>query len=109
MFDNAQLKKCSACNMASARIKFCQNWGELQWPAEKYPSIIKQTRSFSAAAVRHVVAGMPKRNPDEIARIMKICQQCLSYVHADERCRKCGCRMPKKILWAEQNCPLSKW
>jgi isopropylmalate/homocitrate/citramalate synthase len=91
--------------MASAKIRWCGRFGiEIG-----YPSKIKMARSLGAAAVKHTVAGMPKRSPDQIAAAMKICRACPSYISGDERCTKCGCKMPRKIKWATTKCPLKKW
>lgn len=109
-FDKKQLAKCKACNMASAKLRFCQRWGTLEWPSDnKYPSIIKQGSSFGKAAIKQLAAGMPRRSAEKIAAAMRICKQCPSYVADAERCKKCGCRMPAKIKWATTSCPLKKW
>lgn len=113
-FDKKQLAKCRKCKHASANVSFCGRpaWGGFYIvdPAnEKYPSIITQAKSFGKAAVKQVAAGMPTRSAEKIAEAMRICKQCPKYVAEDERCKKCGCRMPAKIKWATTNCPLKKW
>lgn len=107
-FDKAQLAKCRRCHWASKHVRFCgrPEWGGIDIG---YPSKIKMAKSFGKAAIDQVIAGNPKRSPEQVTEAMRICKQCLSYVAGDERCKKCGCRMPAKIKWATQRCPAGKW
>ena len=104
-FDKQQLAKCKACNMASASVRWCGKHGI----DIGYPSKVQMAKSFGRAVIDQARAGNPKRSPEEIARIMRICKRCPSYVKDPERCRKCGCKAPAKIKWATQNCPVKKW
>ncbi len=91
--------------MASRAVRFCGKWGI----DIGYPSKVQMAKSFGKAVVKQTLAGNPKRSPQKIAEMMRICKKCPSYVAGDERCRKCGCKMPRKIKWLTTNCPLNKW
>ncbi len=107
-FDKQQLAKCKVCHWASKSVRFCgrPEWGGIDIG---YPSKTEMAKSFGKAVVKQVRAGNPKRSPEKISEMMRICKQCPSYVADAERCRKCGCRMPAKIKWATQKCPKEKW
>ncbi len=107
-FDKAQLEKCKGCKWVSKAVRFCScpKWGGIDIG---YPSNIQMAKNLGKAAFDHARAGFPKRSPERIAEIMRICKQCPSYVKDAERCRKCGCRTPAKIKWGEQVCPAKKW
>ncbi len=109
-FNKKQRELCGLCPKASLKLSFCQRWGTLQWEdIDKYPSLIEQAKSFGKAVIDQARAGNPKRSHEQTTKSMRICKQCPSYVAEDERCRKCGCRMPVKIKWATTRCPLNKW
>lgn len=38
-----------------------------------------------------------------------ICRECEHFVHATTQCKKCGCFMKFKALWANSKCPIGKW
>lgn len=107
-FNQQQISSCRGCNMASESGSWCGKWG-VYITGDKYPHLIQQAKSFGKATVKQVVAGMPERSHQQITAAMRICKQCPSYVAEDERCKKCGCKMPRKIKWATTRCPLNKW
>jgi hypothetical protein len=40
---------------------------------------------------------------------LKICYSCEFFIHASERCTKCGCFMETKTLFKQTKCPIDKW
>lgn len=38
-----------------------------------------------------------------------ICKQCNDYVSSVKTCKKCGCYMPAKTIFAAAECPSGKW
>lgn len=38
-----------------------------------------------------------------------ICLQCDNFVKQIKTCKKCGCFMPAKVLFADTECPDNKW
>lgn len=76
-------------------------------------SLATKVVTFTAAAARHVAAGLPKASDEEVARRYSICQQC---EHFDgTACRQCGCpiarerKFASKLAWAREKCPVGKW
>lgn len=75
------------------------------------PPLWKMALGFAGEAAKHVLAGMPKRSPEEHKRIMAICRSC-DHLRADGRCGGkggCGCGMEAKASWGLTSCPLGKW
>lgn len=71
------------------------------------PSIVKQAVSFTGAAIKHVMSGLPQASPAQQASRLAICEGCDR--KADDKCLECGCLLVVKTSWAEQRCPLDKW
>ncbi|MCS7226534.1 MAG: hypothetical protein NZ821_06025, partial [Gloeomargarita sp. SKYB31] len=70
--------------------------------------------NYSQALLRWFAAGRPTRPPEEIQRILAICQACEFY--RDGHCTVCGCRVTgdeqawkNKIAMATETCPKGKW
>lgn len=76
-------------------------------------SLATKIVTFTAAAARHIAAGLPNASDDEVARRFAICQAC---EHFDGKaCHQCGCpikrerRFISKLSWAGEKCPVGKW
>jgi hypothetical protein len=40
---------------------------------------------------------------------MSVCKACPWFVSKGQRCSKCGCVVPLKIYFEEEQCPIKKW
>jgi hypothetical protein len=40
---------------------------------------------------------------------MSICKSCPWFVSKGQRCAKCGCVVPMKVYFEEEECPIKKW
>jgi len=61
-------------------------------------------------------AGKPERSPEEVERIVAICEACDAYNHKTKQCGVCGCLCRKKGMarfnkprMATEHCPRGKW
>lgn len=45
----------------------------------------------------------------ESQRRYDICQACEHFYAQQERCKKCGCFMKKKVEFTASKCPVDKW
>ena len=66
----------------------------------------KKVVNFVVAATNHILNGGPTTS-DEAAYRMEICQNCEKF--NQNMCDECGCYLPIKTSWKEQECPLGKW
>lgn len=73
----------------------------------------EKARKFATSAAKHIAAGMPQANDEQVAARFAICQGC---EHFDGKaCRKCGCPVVRekkflsKLSWAGESCPVGKW
>ncbi|HOM19215.1 MAG TPA: hypothetical protein PLQ00_17930, partial [Thermoguttaceae bacterium] len=78
------------------------------------PGMFRQAVNYSKAVLHWFAAGRPTRPPEEIERILAICQACQYY--KDGQCHVCGCRVTgdpaawrNKIAMATETCPKGKW
>lgn len=84
---------------------------------KKYPSLIKQGKSFATESAKYIKAGRPKRTKEQIAILSAICEKCFYYDTNAEphlqkkgpRCRECGCGMDLKTRWATSDCQKGYW
>ena len=79
------------------------------------PSLATQAKNLAVATARDVLAGRPRRTPEECEEIFQVhCkgrdtgQRC-EFLRTDERCAKCGCPLREKIPMAREHCPAGKW
>lgn len=71
------------------------------------PGLLEKAMNLGKAVVEHVAAGMPTLDDEAAGARLAICRACDRY--EDGTCQVCGCFMPVKARWAEQQCPLEKW
>jgi hypothetical protein len=89
--------------------------GELAPPAPsplalpEPPGIITRAVTFARAAAAHLYAGRPLVSQDAASARLAICEGCEMYRPDVQDCRLCGCNMPLKVTWADQECPIEKW
>ena len=83
------------------------------FPKASPPSLARQVANFAASAAKHVAAGAPQCDQEQIDARFAICQTC---EHFDGRaCKKCGCPIKReqafvsKLAWANEKCPVGKW
>lgn len=88
------------------------------WLSVKTKGLASATLSFVDAYARWTLAGFPKRSPEEVEDIYKVCQSCEKFKPKEEgygECTQCGCRLAKfpnvinKIEMKTEVCPLNRW
>ena len=83
------------------------------------PGLVRRAGNFARAAVNHAKNGATA-STEVIQQRWEKCNLCESLVRTDQhsgKCSKveCGCyladdeRVPNKLAWAEQECPLGEW
>lgn len=89
--------------------------------APSLPPLRERLKTFTVAALGHVLAGAPTCTDEQIAERLRICRACEKFAPAPDNprighCTICGCpasdllsRYVSKIAWADQACPLGKW
>lgn len=76
----------------------------------RLPSIPRMAANYAAAQTRDILAGRPRRSPDECNRILREhCETCAHFRASDRRCSLCGCPVGSKIPMAREHCPIDKW
>jgi hypothetical protein len=89
-------------------LKNINNSKELKMPSKKDmaknlgKSIIKSAKAIATG--NKVVA-----SPDLASQRSSICRSCPWFVSKGERCAKCGCVVPLKVYFEEEECPIKKW
>lgn len=75
------------------------------------PDLVRKAANFARAVVGHVVAGFPLADDATAEARLEICRTCPLFSACDETCRHqtCGCHIPKKVRWLDQQCPQGKW
>jgi hypothetical protein len=76
--------------------------------AESLPSLPRMAANFATAHARDLLAGRPRRDEGETARLRGICESC-EHLRSDRRCSLCGCPVVDKIVMAREQCPVGKW
>lgn len=102
--EDPQPDTCRLCWLAVNDERYQRIWSEA-----KDPSLLQKAVNFTAAAIGHVMAGLPVLSDEKTQERLEICRsnQCGNY--KDGSCRKCGCNLPLKARWAEQKCPEGLW
>ena len=80
---------------------------------KKFPSLIKQGTNL-ATAVGRVIATLADGDDvfvDSETKDMRtsICSSCDRLDKESMRCYECGCRIPNKIPFDTEGCPIGKW
>jgi len=95
--------------IAHIREKGCQ-YIQIERPDPALPSILTMSANYVAAQTRDVLAGRPRRTPEEAEAIFAThCQPCEWLRASDQRCSKCGCPVRSKIPMLREHCPVGKW
>lgn len=115
----------SLCGSCDERHKPCPNPRPAPQGITAIPvstassSLAGRAFSFTIAAIKHVVAGMPTCTQEQIDDRLAICRgtetlaKCSSFNGIG--CNECGCNCSdsatflNKLAWADQECPLKKW
>ena len=67
------------------------------------------SKLLSSVRFRYPAPIFMLKAPDHIKEErMNICKTCEHFTGL-QRCKKCGCFMPAKVLLARTKCPLDKW
>lgn len=67
---------------------------------------------FTAAVVRHTLAGFPRATEEDVAARRAVCQPCIWRDRGEDECTQCGCHLGgrrqllSKLAWAKERCPL---
>lgn len=69
----------------------------------------KKIERFFKALLGHIKKGSPKVSEEIQKKRMSICEDCPFYNVKDNTCNDCGCYLPLKTKWADQECPQNKW
>lgn len=70
---------------------------------------MKKLIRFLKALLNHIIKGSPKVSKDIQKERMEICYKCPFYNKENNTCNDCGCYLPLKTKWKDQECPQKKW
>lgn len=78
------------------------------------PSMMAMAGNLLIATGKDILAGMPRRDMDEMRRITAICDggggaRCQHFRPSDRKCSLCGCPVVEKIAMEREHCPIGKW
>lgn len=87
---------------------------------QNLPSLFRQIKTFSIAYTKWLAAGKPIREPEHIAELFKICENCPTrrFMRVSKnkgRCTQCGCWIKRqgenrnKLAWPTEGCPDGHW
>lgn len=76
----------------------------------------KHALRYAAALTRWTAAGRPTRTDEEVAVIVKLCEDCKHYKSDEKRCKICGCKINTSMLpiinksrMGNTHCDKKKW
>jgi hypothetical protein len=89
-------------------------WMRCETEEPPLPSLPQMALNYAAAQGRDILAGRPRRTPEECAEIVRVhCEgegtPCPHFRLTDRRCSACGCPVAEKIPMAREHCPMGKW
>lgn len=93
--------------------EFREDCGICAWKRKRSerdrPGPLRKAVNYLGATARHLAAGRPAADPEEVARRLAVCRGCHEFAPADQACNKCGCPLADKAVRALSKCPLKKW
>jgi hypothetical protein len=79
----------------------------------KMPSKMAMAKNLSKSLINTaktaVAGGKVIASTDLASQRMSICKTCPWFVPKGQRCSKCGCVVPLKAYFEEEQCPIKKW
>ncbi|NIQ15948.1 MAG: hypothetical protein GTO02_16600 [Candidatus Dadabacteria bacterium] len=123
------LIKCGGCGKDLSHIKVFPYYHQCGYrtfadgtsekreiPVNAPPNILQKGINYAKAWIKWKRAGKPKRYPNEIRKLRRICAAC-KYIDEDGVCthRECGCSVSKagifgdKLKWKTEECPIGNW
>jgi len=89
-------------------LKNINNPKELKMPSKG--SMVKSLGKSLAKTAKAAVTGNKIIASSDLAlQRTSICKSCPWYVAKAQRCAKCGCVVPLKVYFEEEECPIKKW
>jgi uncharacterized paraquat-inducible protein A len=80
---------------------------------QSYPSAPQMAKNLAQSIsnnIASVAAGNPLTVTSESAQQrLAICKQCEFFDEAQDRCKRCGCKMAIKTYLKAEKCPVGKW
>ncbi|MAH47975.1 hypothetical protein CMI37_19290 [Candidatus Pacearchaeota archaeon] len=67
------------------------------------------SKSLINTAKTAVTGGKVIASTNLASQRMSICKACPWFVAKGQRCSKCGCVVPLKVYFEEEQCPIKKW
>ena len=84
---------------------------EREAAARTPPPWWRRAWNFLRALVPHAGRGFPRASWWVRTRRRDVCRGCPHYNLVQDSCghKACGCKLGRKIAWADAKCPLGKW